>query len=87
MSIRSSRVLPLNGALVLTLLVGSLALSATTASAQDAITKESAAVVKASFLADLEVMRGEFLGLAQAFPPDKYQRGGRWRVSARCRRS
>jgi len=40
--------------------------------AQDAITKEDAAVVKAAYLADLEVMRGKFLGLAQAFPPDKY---------------
>jgi hypothetical protein len=38
----------------------------------DAMTKESAAVVKAAFLADLEVMRGKFIGLAEAFPPDKY---------------
>lgn len=44
----------------------------TPASAQDAMTKESAAAVKAAFLADLEVMRGKFVGLAQAFPPDKY---------------
>ena len=36
------------------------------------MTKESAAVVKAAFLADLEVMRGKFIGLAQAFPADKY---------------
>jgi hypothetical protein len=40
--------------------------------AQDVMTKESAAVVKAAFLADLETMRGKFVGLAQAFPPDKY---------------
>ena len=49
-----------------------LMLSTSTASAQDVMTKESAAVVKAAFLADLEVMRGKFLGLAQAFPADKY---------------
>ena len=49
-----------------------LMLSTSTASAQDVMTKESAAVVKAAFLADIEVMRGKFLGLAQAFPADKY---------------
>ena len=49
-----------------------LLLTTSTASAQDAMTKESAAVVKAAFLADLEVMRGKFIGLAQAFPADKY---------------
>src|SRR5439155_3827727 len=42
------------------------------ASAQDSMTKESAAVVKASFIADLDGMKTKFLGLAQAFPPDKY---------------
>jgi DinB superfamily len=47
-------------------------LSTSTASAQDVMTKESAAVVKAAFLADLEVMREKFIGLAQAFPADKY---------------
>jgi hypothetical protein len=50
-------------------------LAAAPASAQagpDGMTKESAAVVKAAFLADLEVMRGKFIGLAEAFPPDKY---------------
>lgn len=40
--------------------------------AQDAMTKESAAATKAAFLADYEVMRGKFVGLAEAFPPDKY---------------
>jgi hypothetical protein len=64
--------LRLNSAVVVALVVGSLALSANPASAQDAISKESAAVVKAAFLADLDVMRGKFFGLAQAFPPDKY---------------
>lgn len=42
------------------------------AQAQDAISKEGAAAVKAAFVADLEVMRGKFVGLAEAFPPDKY---------------
>ncbi len=45
---------------------------ATPAAAQDAISKEGAAAVKAAFLADLEVMRGKFVGLAEAFPQDKY---------------
>lgn len=44
----------------------------TPASAQDAISKEAAATVKAAFLADLETMRGKFVGLAQVFPADKY---------------
>jgi DinB superfamily len=42
------------------------------ARAQDVMTKESAAAVKTAFLGDLEVMRGKFVGLAEAFPPDKY---------------
>jgi DinB superfamily len=42
------------------------------AHAQDAISKEGAAAVKAAFLADLETMRGKFVGLAQAFPAEKY---------------
>jgi hypothetical protein len=42
------------------------------ARAQDVMTKESVATLKASFLADLEVMRGKYVGLAQAFPQDKY---------------
>ena len=42
------------------------------AMAQDVMSKEAAAAVKASFLADLETMRGKFVGLAQAFPADKY---------------
>jgi len=56
----------------LAVFASTLLLSTSTASAQDAMTKESAAVVKAAFLADLEVMRGKFIGLAQAFPADKY---------------
>ena len=33
---------------------------------------ESATAVKAAFLADIEVMREKFLGLAEAFPQDAY---------------
>ena len=40
--------------------------------AQDAMTKESAAAVKAAFLSDVETLKGKFVGLAQAFPQDKY---------------
>ena len=57
---------------MLAVLVGSLCVSTSSASAQEAMTKESAAAVKAAFIADLEVMRGKFMGLAQAFPQDKY---------------
>ena len=42
------------------------------ARAQEVMPKESAAAVKASFLADLETLRGKFIGLAEAFPQDKY---------------
>ena len=56
----------------LAVIASTLLLTTSTASAQDVMTKESAAVVKAAFLADLEVMRGKFIGLAQAFPADKY---------------
>jgi hypothetical protein len=40
--------------------------------AQDAAAKDAAAAEKAAFLADIEAMRTKFLGLAEAFPPDKY---------------
>ena len=49
-----------------------LVASASPARAQDVITKESAAAIKASFLSDLETLRGKFVGLANAFPQDKY---------------
>ena len=52
-------------------LVATAALSSP-ASAQEVISKEAAAALKAAFLADLEVMRGKFVGLAEAFPQDKY---------------
>lgn len=42
------------------------------ARAQDAISKETAAAVKAAFLADLDNLRTKFVGLAEAFPQDKY---------------
>ena len=41
------------------------------ANAQD-LTPESAAAMKAAYLADMEVMRGKYLGLADAFPQDLY---------------
>ena len=42
------------------------------AKAQNLITAESAAVVKASFIADLDEMRDKFIALAEAFPQDTY---------------
>jgi uncharacterized damage-inducible protein DinB len=39
---------------------------------QDAGAKESAAAVKVAFIADIDAMRAKFVGLAEAFPPDKY---------------
>ena len=47
-------------------------LAATPARAQDVINKEGAALVKASFLGDLENVRAKFVALAEAFPQDKY---------------
>src|SRR5262245_2085562 len=40
--------------------------------AQDVMTKEGVAELKTSFIADLNVMKDKFLGLANAFPQDKY---------------
>ena len=40
--------------------------------AQDVMSKEAAAALKASFLADLDTMQKKYVGLAEAFPPDKY---------------
>ena len=48
-----------------------LILTSTPAQAQD-LNAESAAALKAAFMADIEVMRGKFLGLAEAFPEDSY---------------
>ena len=43
-----------------------------TARAQDVMTKESVVTLKAAFLGDLTMMQDKFLGLANAFPQDKY---------------
>src|SRR6266536_2359580 len=56
-----------------TLSVASLVcLAASPARAQEVMSKDAAASVKASFLADIDTVRGKFLGLAEAFPQDKY---------------
>jgi DinB superfamily len=47
-------------------------LAAAPARAQDVINKDGAALVKASFIHDLDTLQGKFVGLAEAFPPDKY---------------
>src|SRR6185503_18399257 len=49
-----------------------LAVSAPAARAQDATSKEVAAAVKAEFLADLDTLQTKLVGLAEAFPQDKY---------------
>jgi hypothetical protein len=40
--------------------------------AQDVMSKESVAELKTAFLADIEAMRVKYVGLAEAFPQDKY---------------
>jgi hypothetical protein len=63
------------GIRVATLALGvavSLAAAPSSASAQDVMTKESVAALKSSFIADLENVHTKFLGLANAFPQDKY---------------
>ena len=44
----------------------------TPARAQDALSKDAAAAVKAAFIADLDGLKTKFVGLAEAFPQDKY---------------
>jgi len=39
---------------------------------QDMMTKEAAAALKTAFTADIDSMAVKFVGLAEAFPPDKY---------------
>jgi hypothetical protein len=51
--------------------IATAALSAP-AHAQDAISKEAAAAVKASFIADIDGLKTKFVGLAEAIPQDKY---------------
>lgn len=58
---------------LVTLSLASLAcLAATPARAQEVISKEGAAAVRASFINDLETLHGKFIGLANAFPQEKY---------------
>jgi hypothetical protein len=61
------------GRLIQTLILASLALVmvSSPATAQD-LTADSAAAVKTAFMADIETMREKFIGLAEAFPQDKY---------------
>src|SRR5437868_3791437 len=49
-----------------------LASAAAPARAQEVISKDAAAELKASFVRDLGTLHDKFLGLAQAFPEDKY---------------
>jgi hypothetical protein len=42
------------------------------ARAQDTISKDGAAAVKASFIADLDTLHKKFADIAEAFPQDKY---------------
>src|SRR5262245_2697735 len=59
--------------LIATLLFVTVALAAAAPlRAQDAVSKETAAAVKAGFVADLEGLQTKFVALAEAFPPDKY---------------
>src|SRR3954463_4959334 len=46
--------------------------AASPARSQEVMNKDAAAAVKASFVADLDTLRGKFVGLAEAFPQDKY---------------
>ena len=48
-----------------------LLLASAPAQAQD-LNEDSAAAMKAAFMADIEVMREKFLGLAEAFPAETY---------------
>ena len=56
---------------LITALAALLLAGAPAAQAQD-LTPESAAAMKAAYLADMEVMREKYLGLADAFPQDLY---------------
>lgn len=62
-----------NSSPVLSLACAALFLAcAAPARAQDVMPKESAALVKAAYIADIETMKTKFIGLANAFPQDKY---------------
>ena len=66
---RIIRVAPLTAALAATVAI--LAVPAP-GRAQDVMSKESVSELKSAFLADIEAMRVKFVGLAEAFPQDKY---------------
>jgi len=53
-------------------IVALAALPSVARAGQDAAAKESAAAVKAAFIADIDAVRTKFVGLAEAFPQDKY---------------
>jgi hypothetical protein len=59
-------------ALVTLSLASLVCLAAVPAGAQEAVSKETAAAVKASFIYDLDNLHTKFVGLANAFPQDKY---------------
>ena len=72
-SVISTHRRPFSRIATVTLVAGVLSLGLSSSSlAQEAITPASAAAVKASFLDDLEIMRGKFIGLAEAFPQESY---------------
>ena len=72
-SVISTRRMPFSRIATVMLVAGALSLGLSSSSlAQEAITPASAAAVKASFLDDLEIMRGKFIGLAEAFPQESY---------------
>jgi hypothetical protein len=54
------------------LAVSAVMVSAAPVGAQEEMTKESVATLKTAVIADLETMKGKFIGLANAFPQDKY---------------
>jgi hypothetical protein len=59
-------------ALAVLSLAALVSLAAAPARAQDVISKDDAALVKASFLNDLNTLQTKFAALAEAFPQDKY---------------
>src|SRR5437899_8030533 len=60
--------------MVFTVLMASLTFASISspARAQEVMSNDAATAVKTSFNADLETLRGKFVGLAEAFPQDKY---------------
>ena len=72
LSISSRRGFVRRAAATLTLASLSFVALPATAGAQDVVSKDAASVVKTAFLADIEGMRAKFVGLAEAFPQDKY---------------